>query len=188
MLEINKIFAKYFNSVPVETNKIYKNICKDCGHCCNNMGCHISPFDLKQITVQSIIDLIDESKCISIDWWEGNPFTEHCDGVTKGFFLRIRNNNSSVIDPSFGGRCVILTDYGCPLSFGYRPKGGRDLLPMKFDDCIDGYSKQECACDWFKYHDILEEVYEYYQEKGEITKPTGIGEIFELMKTMSELL
>ena len=168
-MELNQIFSKYFNPCIQENSKVDYEECKRCGgRCCKAMGCHISPFDLKEITVKSIINLIDESQCISIDWWNGNP-TDDSTNIERAYFLRIKNKNGKVIDPSYGGVCSILTDIGCPLSFEYRPKGARDLIPCNNDNCVVEYSKQDVAIDWLPYHDIMEEVYNYYYEKGDIT-------------------
>lgn len=166
-MELNKVFSKYFKPVSLESSKVNTELCKGCGGlCCKAMGCHISPFDLKEISVLLIISLIDESDCISIDWWSGNPITNEQDG-TNTYFLRIKNKNSKVIDPSFGGECSILTDIGCSLSFEYRPKGARELKPVE-GECIIGYSKQQCAIDWYDYQDVLEAVYNHYLIKGDV--------------------
>jgi len=166
--ELNQTFSKYFNPVVSESSKVNTEICKKCGgKCCKATGCHISPFDLKEISVEFIINLIDETGCISIDWWDGNPITnEHTN--EKAYFLRIKNQDSFTVDPTFGGICSILTDIGCPLSFEYRPRGARDLVPSE-GECQVLYSKQECAIDWYAYHDIMEEVYWYYFEKGDVS-------------------
>ena len=163
-------FKKYFKPVQEEPSKIEYSICKECGgKCCHSLGCHISPHDLLSISKESIRNLIDESQCISIDWWDGNPITGVNDGE-KSFFLRIKNKNSFVVDPSFGGICSILTDSGCPLNFAYRPKGARELIPVPGDkDCNVGYSKQECAADWLPYNDILRELCEEYIDKDDCT-------------------
>lgn len=170
-MELNKVFEKYF--IPcTEEPKENCEICKKCGGgCCKAMGCHISPFDLKEISKESIIALIDESQCISIDWWEGDPITNINDG-TKSFYLRIKNIDAKVIDPTFGGHpCMLVTDTGCPLSFAYRPKGGRDLIPhISTNDCDAQYDKQQCAIEWREHLDVMQEVYEYYKEKGEVTQ------------------
>ena len=163
-MELNNIFAKYFKPCAQESSKVNIELCRKCGgECCKSMGCHISPFDLKEISVKSIISLIDETECISIDWWEGNPITNQSDG-SRAYFLRIKNKNANIIDPSFGGLCSILTDNGCPLSFEYRPKGARDLIPKEIS-CHDRYSKHQCAIDWFEYQNVLIEVLEYYFSK-----------------------
>jgi len=175
---LNEIFAKYFKPVNYEILKYNPELCRGCGGlCCKTMGCHISPEDLKdEITVESIIRLIDETGCISIDWWEGDPSENNA--VSRGLFLRIKNVNAKIIDPSYGDECSILTDKGCPLIYSYRPKGARELIPAE-TECLVGYSKQQCAIDWLPYRDILEEVYEYYENKGEVTPrfdPLGLME------------
>lgn len=165
-MELNDIFKKYFNPSPDEPSKVNNQLCKKCGgQCCKSMGCHISPFDLKNISITSIISLIDESDCISIDWWDGNPITEEIDD-SRVYFLRIKNKNSKIVDPSYGGVCSILTNNGCPLSFEYRPKGARDLIPKELY-CHDRYSKRQCAIDWLTYQDVMSEVYNHYEDKEE---------------------
>lgn len=168
-MELNNIFEKYINPVKHDSSKVDSEYCKNCGgKCCHAMGCHISPFDFKEITFQSIVNFIDETECISIDWWNGNPITND-ESEEKAFFLRIKNKDSKVIDPSYGGTCCILTDTGCPLSFEYRPKGARELIPHE-SECVIKYSKQQCAIDWYPYQDILQQVHDYYYEKGEMTE------------------
>lgn len=163
---LNDIFKKYVKPASQDTSLINESICEKCsGNCCKAMGCHISPFDLKEISVQSIINFIDEAKCISLDWWEGNPITNKHDG-SKGFYLRIRNLNSPIVDPAYARQCSLLTDTGCPLAFEYRPKGARELVPG-VTECKVQYSKQQCAIDWLPYADVLQSVYDYYVSKGE---------------------
>ena len=159
-LELNNIFSKYFIAFDGEDNS-NTEICKKCGgDCCNRMGCHISPFDLKEISFDFIRALIDESNCISIDWWEGDAWEGNYERV---YYLRLRNEDSEIVDPSWHGKCSILTDVGCSLSFQYRPKGGRGLIPSEEDCCIV-YSKYQCCEDWYPYYDILEELHDYYDK------------------------
>lgn len=170
MENMNKIFAKYFK--PAKQNDALCNaeLCKNCGGmCCYSMGCHISPLDLKEISFEAIVNLINESDCVSLDWWDGDPVTEAHDG-TRRYYLRIKNIGAKVIDPSYGGVCTILTDNGCPLSFEYRPRGARELVPNEYNGCIVGYSKRQCAIDWSPFNDILDVVYDYYVIQGEVTQ------------------
>lgn len=185
-MELNNIFEKYFNPCSYEPLKEDKEMCKECGGCCcKSMGCHISPFDLKEVSVESIISLITESNCVSIDWWEGNPNTGNHDD-TRTYFLRIKNNNSKVIDPSFGGVCSILTDKGCPLPFEYRPKGARDLVPA-YIDCEAYYSKQCCAIDWYNYQNVMKAVYSYFEAQKDMSEFCLLTSIFnDLLNTVSE--
>ena len=123
-----------------------------------------------------------ESDCISIDWWEGDPRTgKHND--TRVYFLRIKNKESKVIDPSFGGVCSILTDNGCPIPFEYRPRGARDLLPS-YIDCETSYSKQYCAIEWYKYQDIMKAVYTYFEAQKDMSEFCLLTSIFnDLLNT-----
>ena len=99
-MEILEIFKKYFKPVQEEPSKIEYSICKECGGgCCHSLGCYISPHDLLSISKESIRNLIDESQCISIDWWDGNPVTGVNDGE-KSFFLRIPTIIITIIIPS----------------------------------------------------------------------------------------
>lgn len=132
--------------------------CAKCqGVCCKRMGCHFSPTDFKEITFESLKQEIDKG-FISIDWWEnwGGP---------NEYYLRMRHVGSPVVDPSWGGRCILLTDTGCPLSFENRPLGARSLKPKETADgiCAVFYSKEDCKNEWLQYEDILEDLVEYYR-------------------------
>lgn len=136
-------------------------ICSKCkGFCCKRMGCHFSPDDFKDLTFESLKKEIDKGY-ISIDWWEGNPFKDDR-YIDKAYYLRIRNENADVVDPSWGGRCSLLTDEGCMLSYNERPKGGRLLIPNETDRCEIRYSKLDSAKDWYKYNDVLLKLEDYY--------------------------
>lgn len=180
-MELNKVFAKYFipSNDTLNENRI---ACKKCGgQCCKNMGCHISPNDLKEITVESIIALMDETNCISLDWYEGHPIDR--DNHDPCYFLRIKNVNASMIDPSWGARCGLLDDNGCPLLFQYRPKGGRALQPNN-GECTEGYTKIQCAIDWLPYQKVLSSVYDHYEALGQVSKSSDLDSLFGLMQTV----
>ena len=186
-MELSRIFEQYFKPCSYEQEKENIEVCKRCGGgCCKAMGCHISPFDLKTISIESIISLIEESGCISIDWWEGDPVNKVQDG-SRVYYLRIKNSNSEVVDPSFGGKCSILTDTGCPIPFEYRPKGARDLIPCDGEqECYVVYSKEQCAIDWYDYQDIMEKVYKCFNHDEEIN-PCNLFDIFERTVLRMEL-
>ena len=151
-------------------------MCKQCGgKCCKHFGCEISPEDFKNgVTYENIKKKIDEG-LISIDWWEGNVFEEienhplRNKEIEKVLYLRMRNIDSPIIDPSWeGGQCIALTPTGCKFSYDERPKGGRELIPNIIDDRIQCYnntfSKKDCAIAWYEYKDILERLYNEYLE------------------------
>ena len=130
-----------------------KEICSKCkGKCCKTMGCHYSPKDFEEISFEYLMSQIDKGY-ISIDWWEGNPFEDNRN-IHRAFFLRVRNVESPIVDPSWGGRCSLLTETGCSLTYNERPTGGRLLIPGE-KNCVTKYTKEDCVKEWYKYNDIL---------------------------------
>lgn len=143
---------------------INTEVCSKCkGRCCKSMGCHFAPSDFKDLTFEGLKKEIDKGY-ISIDWWEGNPFDEDSDDISRACYLRMRNKNSDIIDASWGGECILLTETGCPLSFEDRPKGGRELIPNSSHYCTEGYSKNDASQEWYKYADILESLIDHYSD------------------------
>lgn len=142
-----------------------KQLCARCkGQCCKRCGCHYSPEDFKEITFDALANEIDKGH-ISIDWWDGSPFenaNESKNNISQAYFLRIRNVGASIIDPSWGGVCSLLTDIGCPLSYEERPKGARELIPEEYKSCHSNYTKQQACQEWYKYDDILQQLVEHY--------------------------
>lgn len=144
---------------------INNNPCKACGgKCCKGMGCHLSPEDIKtQITYETLKELLQTGN-YSIDWWEN--YEVEGKYPVNGYYLRMRNKDAKIVDPSWGGECALLTEHGCPLKFEERPKGGRMLEAKENSKCVQHYSKKECADDWFKYYVILNQlVTDYYEGK-----------------------
>ncbi len=130
-------------------------LCK--GACCRNMGCHIAPTDFKSLEFEFLRDKITEGY-ISIDWWEGEINT---------YYLRIRNKDCSIVDPSWGGKqCILLTENGCSLEFKNRPLGARALKPKrsKIGLCQSFYTKEDCKNDWIPYQDVLLELLDYFRD------------------------
>ena len=76
---------------------------------------------------------------------------------------RIKLENKELCS-EWGGVCILLTEDGCPLSFEERPKGARLLIPSA-NKCKSLYTKEDCCIDWIKYHDILEDLHDYYLDK-----------------------
>jgi len=168
----NKIDTEILKSLIRKNNDdecIHTNteICKHCGGaCCKNMGCHISPNDLEQVDYNTIIKLL-QTGFVSIDWWV-NYYYNDIEFVGEGYYLRIRNKNSNIVDPSEGGICKLLTNSGCSLDFKHRPKGGRMLSP---DICKgikqtnnNKYSLLDCVNEWNQYHDLLWQIRKEYNK------------------------
>ena len=137
---------------------VFKNeqVCKKCkGLCCKQMGCHYSPKDFKDLSFEGLKKEIEKGK-ISIDWWEtGDVFNPE-------YYLRARNKNGRIIDPSYGGECINLTEKGCSLSFEERPLGGKALKPDIFGYCRSYYTKEDCKNEWKPYKEVLKKLVEYF--------------------------
>lgn len=132
--------------------------CKVCkGRCCKHIGCHFSPLDFEEISFDYLKSKIEEGY-ISIDWWD------EIDG-SPSYYLRMRHVKKPVVDPSWGGRCILLTDDGCPLPFEKRPLGARSLEPHLHGNCTVHYSKESCKNEWMAYDDILRQLVEYFYNR-----------------------
>lgn len=143
--------------------RVYKanSYCKSCkGECCKHMACHYAPSDFgtpADITFYKLKEEIEKG-CISIDWWEGPNGKEE-------YYLRARHVNAPIVDPSWGGRCVHLTDTGCGLSWEKRPMGGKTLRPRRSydDNCEQTYSKYQCKQEWSLYADVLADLAQWFR-------------------------
>lgn len=121
------------------------------------MGCHFAPSDFKEISFEYLRSKIDQGY-ISIDWWENW-------NSSNDYYLRMRHVDAPVVDPSWGGKCVMLTDIGCTFSFDERPLGGKALRPRAGagEPCETDYSKFDCKEDWKEYNDVLVALVDYYR-------------------------
>ena len=130
--------------------------CAKCkGACCKNMGCHYSPKQFSDLSFDGLKAEIEKGR-ISIDWWEGDYEPE--------YYLRARHVASPIVDPSWGGRCMNLTETGCNLSWEERPLGGKALKPDKSGRCFyTTYSKEDCKNEWLPYGDVLQLLREHFE-------------------------
>lgn len=153
-------------------NNENKAVCKTCGGvCCKNMGCHLHPSDVFKdgiATAEAVRDLL-LTENYSIDWWEGDPRNIDYDDPTyvdRGYYIRARHVGAPVVDPSFGGVCVMLTPTGCKLSFEDRPLGGKSLIPKSTATgrCVSSFTKQDAALAWIPYHEQLMKGLELYYD------------------------
>ena len=129
--------------------------CEKCkGACCKHMACHFAPSDFTDLSYDALKAEIERG-FISIDWWEDDR---------PEYFLRMRHVDAPIVDPSWGGRCMLLTDSGCPLPFEQRPLGARALKPVQGGNCEVFYSKEDCKNDWMPYHEILSDLVVYFEE------------------------
>lgn len=146
-------------------------ICAECkGACCKHMGGFLHPDDIKVFDENTIREMLDSGR-YAIDWVEGP--SELCD--ENVYFIRFRHVNGGDVEPSFGGRCVMLTDEGCSLPFEERAYGCRSLIPNMTLRCGDGaYTKDLVVKDWDvpEYQQILkkfvDERYDQYQQLDDL--------------------
>lgn len=99
-------------------------VCADCGgNCCKAMPGGVFPADVWGVDGpdwQRVRAML-ESGNYAVDWWEGDP---------EQYYMRPATvNGGRVLDGSWGGACVLLTDDGCPLDEDERPTGCRILAP-----------------------------------------------------------
>lgn len=166
LLQNNEILK----ALKIQLNNENREVCSKCqGKCCKTMGCHYSPRDFEKITKETLRDFIKQG-FVSIDWWEGDVLDTY--ERYRSCYLRIRNRDifnetklAPIVDPSYGGKCMLLTENGCLLKFEDRPMGGRNLIPKSKDEkyCQTTYSKKDAAIEWYPYNDILEELIEEFK-------------------------
>ena len=174
-----------------------KKLCSICrGQCCKHGGCELSPSDFKEGVTYETIKARIERGLISIDWWEGNVFEDiedspyRSENINRCLFLRMRHKGASVVDPSFGGECVALTEKGCSLPYDERPKGGRELIPdieIKKDylklNCHSDWSKKDSAIEWFEYREILHRLLTEYFNPSDIPIIRGMADMLGINLT-----
>ena len=157
----------------VKTN-ITPEMCQKCkGACCKRMGCEIAPRQVigisKTNSIETNTDIILKilrTGIVSVDWWIGE-----CDNE---YYLRMRNKNAPVIDPSWGGECMCLTETGYMLDAHYRPLAGLELTCEEcngeFRPKDNGhYTKESCKDEWLEYpidwnRIVYEEDFEFYDQ------------------------
>lgn len=119
----------------------------------------VHPNEMKEVTVESLSQMIKDG--YQFDFWEGNITgkPEH-DGITA-YYLRPQTKNSvgKVVDASWGGECVFLTETGCSKTFEQRPTQCKALEPQEDGNCSleKKYEKNEVIKAWLPYNDVIVE-------------------------------
>lgn len=136
------------------------NICSLCkGQCCKRMPGIVHPEQLQQpITKELLLKLYKEG--YQFDYWEGDGF-----GGKVGYFLRPQTIKSKgvLVDPSWGGTCVFLTEQGCSKTFEERPHMCKQLEPQEDFNCGpkntgDTLNKYDYVLAWLQYNNLIEEI------------------------------
>jgi hypothetical protein len=117
----------------------------------------VHPRELKEITVESLSQMVKDG--YQFDYWEGNITgkSEH-DEITA-YYLRPQTKKSvgKMVDASWGGECVFLSESGCTKTFEQRPTQCRALKPGENGSCsyTKKYSKIEVIKAWLPYNDVI---------------------------------
>ena len=136
------------------------NICSLCkGQCCKRMPGIVHPNQLQQpITKELLLKLHKEE--YQFDYWEGDEF-----GGKVGYFLRPQTIKSKgvLVDPSWGGTCVFLTEQGCSKTFEERPYMCQQLEPQEDFNCgskdkENTLNKYDYVLAWLQYNNLIEEI------------------------------
>lgn len=138
-----------------------KNICKKCkGRCCKSISGIYNPNDFQTITVDSLLKYFNNGN-LSIDWCEGD-IRPNINELSQTYYLRPRHKEANIIDPSWGGECIFLTETGCKLVYSNRPQNCRDLIPnIDYKKChLGSMSKTKYIKMWLPYQDILQKCFE----------------------------
>ena len=152
-------------------------LCSKCGgKCCKNYAGAYHPHDFDKLeTIEDFERILIDGK-MSIDWYE--CFTED---DQPGYFIRPRHVGGDVIDPSYGERCIHLTDTGCELSFDERPYFCKKLEPRESTECGEVDNKRGYAEAWFKYNEILTKLRDKYDKQTFTGEKPDLPSLMELI-------
>ena len=156
--------------------------CGRCGGaCCKGLPGSAMPEDFGAPDLAAMVERITAALATgnwTVDWWEGDPEEEEAeyesafDQFLGGYLAQFAEFGAPFVrpattkargekrDPSFGGRCVFLSDTrGCEI-FDQRPSGCRGLKPRR--DRVERRgcevvhsSKQDAAIAWKPYAEML---------------------------------
>lgn len=152
--------------------------------CCQAYLCEISPKDLKEVTRESILKLLDTGFVV-LDCWDGDLNWLGFHEYSRVWFLRMRaKNDVRAVSFTYGGECAALINgEGCIVDFKHRPLYGR------IGDCkstVTLSSKQRASEEWREYYDILNEVAEELKP-WQIHQQLGYDDLNLLQRLILEL-
>lgn len=130
-------------------------ICTACGgSCCKHLAGAYYPDDLMPLSVNSLVERFKTGQ-YAVDWWEGDPREDH-DELGQAEFIRPAHKGTSRLrDPSWGGKCIHLTEKGCILSFDDRPQECREIIPCADGNCHLEMPKRGAAIAWLPYRRMI---------------------------------
>lgn len=151
---------------------MYENpeLCAKCGgECCNRHPGAYMPEDFLQAGKQDMpaaLEAAFASGMIVVDWWEGDPRSEHedwnTDNLSKAYYVRPRmlQDEEGIFCAGWWGTCIFLEPTGCKLGADARPSGCKLLEPRaeKDGDCkcvCHGATKKDASIAWIPHTDVL---------------------------------
>ena len=163
--EFTAIYKDYYQSDRQLTNPNI-DICRQCeGKCCKQCGCYFSPYDFNNLSFGGLKSVMDLGY-ISID-----TIIKRHSGLNNDYLiLRIRNKERNIYDAyHISGKlgCALLTSTGCTLNYEERPRGGRMLIPKRYNLCEPRYTLRECSLEWRHYQSVLNYLAEHYIKEEE---------------------
>jgi Fe-S-cluster containining protein len=124
--------------------------CKACGgRCCSKMSGATYPNDFKKPLHDSLVKAFKSGEW-SIDWWEGEESLHY----VRPRHLKVKWEKS-LLDPSWGGVCVFLTESGCRLPADKRPAECRSLHWIKPKKCKAEHNKETAAIAWKRFQKVI---------------------------------
>lgn len=137
------------------------SVCAKCkGKCCKSMPGIAEPSEFMAGNDRSTMATkLVEAFCSgtwAVDWWDGDIEADH--ELSLIYYIRPRTKGVSVLlDGSWGGEYINLTDVGCTLPFERRPYECRTLEPSEnYPHCkrLPGsHGKQDLVRLWRDYQD-----------------------------------
>lgn len=134
---------------------INQTLCAKCmGDCCKRRAGAVFPQDIQGPLADGICEMLQTGN-YAVDWYEGDP---RADGeLDCVYYIRPRHTNAreQVMDGSWGGQCVFLSDTGCILAFDRRPHECRMLEPIhtgqQYSCKSHAGGKAKAALAWIPY-------------------------------------
>jgi len=147
-------------------NNENKSACRDCvGRCCEVLPGVAFPEDFNYPEDKSQLRQALSSGLWTLDYLEKKERQHYVRPATKG-------NKGKLIDATWGGECILLSEQGCSLSFEKRPLECRVVVPRKnpYANCNFGnphvYGNFAAAKAWNPYNaELLKMVEEIEKEK-----------------------
>lgn len=138
------------------------DICTPCGgKCCKHYagGTYPNQWGINEHEIYCNVLIALRSRKYAIDYWEGDVSID--DPLSQVYYVRPAHTNAigDIVDSSWGGRCVMLTEIGCSLSTDKRPMECLGLKPATNGNCTSVHSNKAEVCrQWLGFQHILVQI------------------------------